>query len=220
MKKALILLMFCVAGFTFVACSSDDNNDFISTEDNLVLEGQWQLETMDFLSHEDVDWNTEEVEYSSANAFGYAPFMFTAGQISGLNFGHRDVVVDDEVLGSRFDYIMGGDFEAPQFDPNTNYWYWNYEDDNKSFMMQQVDGPLPPHDYTMNDIRDIKVSNDGEKIEFTANLASRRVGGERGDNVLTPVRFTITKGTPTKYVEVQIDGEDYKTPENPEESEA
>ncbi len=220
MKRINFIWGLCLSVLVmgFYACSSDDNNDFISTEDNLVLEGRWQLETMNFLNKADVEWDTQEVPYNGQNAFGYAPFMFATGEISGVSFGHQDVLdAEGEVLGSRFDYIMGGDFEAPQFDPNTSYWYWNYADDNKSFTMQQVEGPLPPHDYSLNDIRDLSVSNEGKTIEFTADLASRKVGADRGDNLETPVRFTLEKEQPSKFVEVQIEGETFVDPVNPGE---
>lgn len=203
----------------FISCSSSDNDDFISTEDQLVLDGQWQLETMDFQNAEDVAWK-DGVLFSGQTAFGYAPYMFAAGDISGFLFGRHEVTAkgdNDEVLGSRFDYVMGG-FTPPQFDENTNYWYWNYTKDGASFEIQQVEGPLPPHDYSLYDIRDIKISDEGKTIEFTADLTTRIVGADRGENRKTPVRFKITKGTPSKFVEVYIDGERYTIPNSSEES--
>lgn len=220
MKTLRKLLMgsasLLLAVVMFTACSSDDDNTQ-STEDELVLDGQWQLEKMDFLDADQIKWDTSEVPYNRAAAFGYAPYMFDAGEISGFLFGERDVNdKDGNHLGQRFDYIMGGDFEAPQFDPNTTYWYWNYTNDQKSFEMYQMEGPLPPHDYTLHNIRDIEVTEDGEKIVFTADLSSREIGGERGDNIETPVKFTITKGKPSKFVDLYIDGEPYEEPVNPE----
>src|SRR5699024_2137829 len=100
------------------------------------------------------------------------------------------------------------------YDQNEDYWYWNYTKDNTSFEVVQVQpegGPVSS-DFTLYNIRDISVSNEGNTIEFTADLSSRKVGGERGDYVKTPVRYTIHKGQPTKFVEVQIEGEKYTTP--------
>lgn len=217
MKKSSFFALLAMSVFVLfmVSCSSDDE-DPISTEEGLVLEGTWQLDRMDFLNKDDVKWNTEEIPFSRAAAFGYAPFMFDFGEISGFNFGHADVVVADEVVGSRFDYIMGGDFEAPEFNPNTQYWYWNYTNNRKSFEVVQLDGPLPPHDYTLYNVRKIDVSEDGRTITFEADLTSRKVGAERGDNLKTPVAFKINKGNPTKFVDVFIDGEPYVDPANPD----
>lgn len=212
MKKTNWALMLSMGLFLvlFAGCSSD-NDTPVGAEDQLALEGVWQLETMNFLNKAQVEWDSE-VPFTPLNWFGYAPEMFKSGKISGFIFAQNEVVIDEKVVGNRFDYIMNG-FEPPEFDANKTYWYWNYTHEQKSFEVQQLDGPMPPHDYTLYNIRAIEISNGGQHIVFKADLTSRKVGADRGDNLQTEVEFTITKGTPNKFVDVLIDGETYVSPE-------
>lgn len=210
MNKAKLFFMACLSLtlVLFTSCSSDDDND--SNQAGLHLEGEWQLLKMDFQG-EDAEWNPE-VEYTSSNAFGYAPYMFHFGGIKGLIFGSQEVMDTESgnSLGKRFDYVMG--LEVPQ-DPNEAYWYWNYKDDNESFEAIQRNPTWPPHDYSLTDVSDIQESQNGNKIVFTGHLKSRVPGGEMGDLVSVPVEFTIEKGEAVDPVEVFVNGEAFVEPE-------
>lgn len=191
----------------FVACSSDDDNN-VST-DGLNLEGEWQFKTMNFLD-ESVKWDPE-LDYTSANTFGYAPYMFDYAGATGMIFSSENVISDSgENLGKRFDYVLTGNFGQ---DPDEAYWYWNYTNDKQSFMMQQVNPSFPPHDYTISNISDVEVSQDGKRVDFKGYLKSRKVGGTMMEIEEVPVEFSLLKGAPDTAVEILIEGEPFVAPQ-------
>lgn len=204
--KNLSWLSLVLAAFLFISCSSDDDK---SVDENVLqLEGEWKFETMNFLDGS-VQWDPE-VEYTSANTFGYAPYMFEAANARGMIFGTDPVTSDAGNLGKRFDYILGADFGQ---DEDVAYWYWNYTDQGESFMMQQVNPSFPPHDYTINNISDFEMSQDGNRVDFKGTLKSRIVGGTMMEMEDTPVEFTLIRGTATTPVEILIEGEPFVAPE-------
>lgn len=202
--KKLSLLSLVLVAFLFVACSSDDDN---SSDDTLQLEGEWKFNTMNFLD-ESVQWDPE-LDYTSANTFGYAPYMFDYAGVKGFIYGTSVVESNSgESLGKRFDYILTGNFGQ---DPEEAYWYWDYTQDGHSFMMEQVNPSFPPHDYSIKNISDVEV--DGNQLTFKGYLKSRKVGGTMQEMENTPVEFSLTKGTATTPVEILIQGEPFDAPE-------
>ncbi|HLS31368.1 MAG TPA: hypothetical protein VK021_10965 [Flavobacteriaceae bacterium] len=198
--RNIFLVSFALIGFLFVSCSSDDDNTPV--EEGLHVEGVWKFTEMNFLD-EDVLWDPE-IEYISANTFGYAPYMFDYAEVKGFDFG--TVPVEDEegnVQGKRFDYILGGNFGQ---DPDEAYWYWNYTNGGEAFEAIQVNPSFPPHDYSLRNVSDVVVSNDGNRIDFKGELLSREVGGGMMDTELTPVEFTLVKGEIDEGVDIFIAG--------------
>lgn len=203
--KKLSLLSMVLLAFVFVACSSDDDNN--SSDDTLQLEGEWKFNTMNFLD-DSVQWDPE-LDYTSANTFGYAPYMFDYAGVKGFIYGTTPVESNaGENLGKRFDYILSGNFGQ---DPEEAYWYWNYTEDGQSFDMEQVNPSFPPHDYSIKNISDVSV--DGNQLTFKGYLKSRIVGGSMQEMELTPVEFSLTKGTASAPVEIMIQGEPFVAPE-------
>lgn len=199
--RNIFLIGFALVGFLFVSCSSDDDNTDPS-DDTLNVEGLWKFTEMNFLD-EDVLWDPE-LEYSSANTFGYAPYMFEFGEVKGFDFGTQNVEDEEgNVLGQRFDYILGGQFGQ---DPDEAYWYWNYINDKDGFEAIQVNPSFPPHNYSLKDVSDVVVSNDGERMDFKGYLYSRVVGGTMAEIELTPVEFTLVKGDIDEGVDVFVTG--------------
>lgn len=194
-----------LTGLLFVSCSSDDDDNSLS-DDVLNLEGEWKFTKMNFLD-ESVLWDNG-LEYTSANIFGYAPYMFEYAEVKGFNFG--TVKVQDNsgnVQGDRFDYVLGEDFGQ---DADEGYWYWNYLNDKESFEIIQVNPSFPPHNYSLKNVSDVELSNNGTRIDFKGYLYSREVGGTMMDIVQTPVEFTLTKGDIDEGVEVFITGIPYE----------
>jgi len=164
---------------------------------------------MDFLD-DSVEWDPE-IEYTSANTFGYAPYMFEYAGVKGFIFGTEAVEgLTGEIVGKRFDYVLTGEFGQ---DPDEAYWYWNYEEEGESFSMAQVNPSFPPHDYSINEITAVEISESGNKLEFKGTLKTREVGGSMSDMYQVPVAFSLTKGEPTENVEILIQGEPFTAPE-------
>src|SRR5699024_4771072 len=143
------------------------------SETELALEGQWQFEKLNFLNPEDIALPSAD----AAPALGYAPIMF--GGMQGFYFG------DDEVEGPMgegklFDYINEGDYNQ---DPESKYWFWNYTDDGKGFEIQQLNSSMPPYDFSIMEIEDIKLEEEGDKIVFKAKITTQEIGGGFTDKI-------------------------------------
>src|SRR5699024_3965692 len=206
-QKIFMISLILMGMLTVVSCSSDDDDNI--ADDGLNLEGNWQFDTMDFLD-DSVEWDPE-IEYTSANTFGYAPYMFEYAGVKGFIFGTEAVEgLTGEIVGKRFDYVLTGEFGQ---DPDEAYWYWNYEEEGESFSMAQVNPSFPPHDYSINEITEVEISESGNKLEFKGTLKTREVGGSMSDMYQVPVAFSLTKGEPTENVEILIQGEPFTAPE-------
>lgn len=165
-------------------CSKDEDvTPDPPAEEGLELEGDWTFEKLDFLD-ESVLWDPA-IDFSVDAAFGYAPYMFAGTQ--GFEFSSKKVA---DNRGYKFIIINDGD----RGDESKDYWYWNYTEDRQSFEIQQINPAMPPYNFSIMEISDIRESEDKNKIVFKASLNSRKVGGGFTDIEKVPVEITMTRG--------------------------
>lgn len=201
-SRSLIFLFSCLLLLT--SCSKDDDPVVPEppVEEGLELEGDWTFEKLDFLD-ESIVWDPA-IDFSVDAAFGYAPYMFAGTQ--GFEFGTKKVAGD---RGQKFIIINDGD----RGDESTDYWYWNYTEDKQSFEIGQINPAMPPYNFSIMDISDIRESENKDKIVFKAGLNSRKVGGGFTDIEKVPVEITMTRGLQAdSEVEMSVKGQPFEMP--------
>lgn len=189
-----------VAFLLFTGCSKD--NPETPDPNILKLEGQWKFEKLDF-QDESVKWDPE-TDFTTAASFGYAPLMFEGMQ--GFDFTTQKT---KDNAGNKFDFVSEGSYNQ---DPSKEYWYWNYTDNNKGFEIRQINPQSPPFNFSVMNITNIRISNNGQSLVFKASLNSRKPGGAMTDIIQVPVEITLSKGTPTTEVKMFIKGADFEMP--------
>lgn len=203
-KTILGIAGMALAFLILAGCSKkDDNKPEEPEETKLQIEGEWNLESIDFLSTS-IAWD-EEVPFAPQNTIGYAPFMLS--QVHGYNF--RTDKTHNEELGLKLDVVQGF---YTDYDDSQDLWYWNYIDDGESVEMVQVNLEFPPYDFGIHNISKIE-ETEKDKIELTAEVQSRKVGGTMMESDLVPVRITLVKETPVPGVDMFLNGEPFELPQ-------
>ncbi len=190
----LLTLLMTVTLLTLFGCKKD-TNVIPSEDDTLKIEGEWQIQKINFLDDE-AKWD-ESLAFTSANYFGYAPAMF--GGMMGFDFTTRK---ESSGKGQVFEFVSDAAFG----DGSTVYWYWNYIDEGKGFEIVQINKALPPYDFSVMNIKNVKLSEDKQELTFNAELNSRRSGKPITDKVIFPVEFTLHRGTLSNLPDIYIQG--------------
>lgn len=202
-------LVAMLAFITMPSCKKDKVEPGVPPEETvakLELDGRWKIETVNFLD-EAVKWK-EEVKFTSESGLGWAPGMYA--KVMGINF--QITAVNNEggtKLGNKFSYIVGEELPLKETD---TYWYWNYKDEQKNFEMKQINTTVLPYDFSILDITDLKIENNGDKVVFKANVNSRKPGEAITDNIKTPVEITLTRGVPSATANIRLKGQIFVMP--------
>lgn len=201
----LRLLAITLALFSLVACKKDKTAD----SNTLKLDGHWNLKQINFLNEDDVQWN-EAIGYygtdslmnrdSILNRRGYAPFIYS--RMSGYEFYQNPVETGKRVIVKQW---------FSNFDETVDYWYWNHLDGGQDFEIIQF-GNVPFYDFSVYSATNIKISDNGNTLEFDA-IVKTRIGGPQGDDVDTPVEMIWKREIIDNDVELLLLGEPFKFPE-------
>lgn len=198
--KILILLSLFVFGFT--ACSSDDDNPVPPATSH--MDGTWTLEKVDFKG-DAINWDSD-IPFNAQYRFGFAPFMFK--DVRGFRFGSNKL---SNQMGNRFDFVYEVDHGE---NPAEEFWYWNFTTAEKvDFEIQQVNPSFPPHNFTVDNITNIRSHDNNTVLIFDAELFSRVPGGPITQTIKVPVEMTIIKAYPTKDPDLYHNGVPYNFPD-------
>lgn len=210
MRKINFALLFSVLSLgLFVMATGCKKKPDPQPTTTLALEGEWQLESINFTDASLVTWDPA-IDFTTANRFGFAPYMWSYIGMKGFSFEEKKVKDD---LGSRFVFLYDGNNGE---DMSLDYWYWNYLNDKKGFEIEQINPQFPPFNYSIMDISEIKQENDGNRLTFKANMYSRKVGEAMKDIIKVPVEIKIMKAAATAFVNVLIEGESFVAPDEPQ----
>ncbi|MCO6495383.1 MAG: hypothetical protein J5I91_06865 [Bacteroidetes bacterium] len=194
MSKSKFILLFIAFGM--LALSSCKKEDPKQDNDSLLkIEGTWQLAMMDFLDDR-ANWD-KTVEFSFGNYFGFAPAMFA--DMQGFDFA---TTKSSGGQGNIFNYINEGEYNQGK----ETFWYWNYTNNKKAFEIIQINKEMPPYDFTIKNISDIEILDNGNKITFMTKVSSRLSGQPMTTTVQLPVKITLIKANPTQNVEIYVQG--------------
>ncbi|MCO5248892.1 MAG: hypothetical protein M9887_08095 [Chitinophagales bacterium] len=199
-NKFLKMMILGALIVSTVSCKKDKNENPIDPPpltNELQLEGKWVFESLEFLNTSEVSWK-EGLEVNTENTFGYAPVMFS--DMMGFDFQTKAI---ESGKGNKFNFINDGDRNQ---DETKEYWYWNYLNEKQSFEIGQINSQLPPYDFGIHNIKNIVLNNDGNTIDFDAELTSRVVGGKLTETIETPVHIVIKRGESNNKVNVTIGG--------------
>ncbi|HTO37620.1 MAG TPA: hypothetical protein VL021_04290 [Brumimicrobium sp.] len=194
-KYNLFIVLAISLVVALVGCKKDEVEP--KGENALKMEGQWQLKSVNFLSDE-LDWD-EEVPYTFGNYFKYAPAMYE--DLKGFDF--RKTKTDGNE-GYSLQYINEGNYNADTDAPSR--WYWNYLNEKTGFEMLQINEAMPPYNFSIMDITDIKVSNKGNTITFKAKAYTRLSGAPASEVIVVSAEYKMERGTAVDNTEVYING--------------
>lgn len=203
MKKLKItfLGLMIISLLSAVSCSrSTDQPE--PPEAGLSLEGSWKLTKIDFKG-DGVNWNPA-VPYNGGTSFGYAPFMLK--DMQGYKFGNKKITGD---LGFRFDFLYNVNHGE---NPADETWYWNYLDGGKSFEIMQINPSFPPYNFSITGVKNLKITENGNKIVAEAVVNSRVPGQPITSAIKVPIEFTMERGTPNQDVALYQNGSPYTFP--------
>lgn len=192
--KKVNFLMILMAVIMLAAMSACKKDSVIDT--SLKVEGQWQIDSINFLS-DSAQWD-RTVEFTEGNYFGYAPAMF--GGMQGFDFITTTTSGGE---GKKFNFIEDGSGHLTE---GVTYWYWNLIEGGKGLEIEQINKSLPPFDFSIMNITNIVQSADGKKLTFRAEVNSRLSGKSLAKMVIIPVEFTLTKATPSTFPTILING--------------
>ncbi|MCO5267281.1 MAG: hypothetical protein M9897_00095 [Brumimicrobium sp.] len=201
MKQYIYLFILLFIASSFVGCKKDTAKP--KEDGTLKIHGTWKIESMNFLDNV-IIWN-DNVEYNVANYFGYAPAMFE--QMWGMEF-RKEKIASGE--GYKLIYFNEGEYNQ---NSEIDRWYWNFKEDKQSFEMQQINLSMPPYNFTMRNIHNLKVSDDNKKIVYKAVVDTRRSGKPSTDIVDVEVEVTLIKGTPNRGANILLFGQPYSAGE-------
>lgn len=187
-----LLLLFLAAAIT-LSCKEKEEPE---PDNKLSIEGEWNLEEINFLSDE-LNWNAN-VPFNSGTSVKYGPYMYT--EVMGYNFSTIEV---DQ--GFRADVIQSFYPAGEQV-----LWYWNYTNEQESFVLTQSNLQFPPYDFGIKDIKNLVVS--GNQISFEAQIASRLSGGGFNDVEYYDAELKLVKGEATTGTRVSIQGKSFMIP--------
>lgn len=190
MKKILFGLL--AISLVLASCKKDEIK---KQEEGLKLEGEWQLESVNFLT-ENANWDTG-VEYNVPNYFGHAPSMYSL--VLGFDFLTQKVAGN---LGNKL--IIYNDGQEHEQDTSSDTWYWNYKNDKKGFEMIQINSDMPPYNFSILNIKDVKEKEDGKRITFKAELTSRIPGKSMTNTQLLSAEFNMKKGKAKDNAKITI----------------
>lgn len=192
-----ILLLFLAATITF-SCKNNGEEPEPEPEPKLKIEGEWNLESINFLDG-DLKWNPN-VPFNPGTSVKYGPYMYS--EVKGYNFSTTKA--DN---GFRADVIQSFYQAGDQV-----LWYWNYTDEQESFVLTQMNLQFPPYDFGIKEVKEVKI--DGDKITFGAKIASRLSGGGLNDVEYYDAELSLKKGEASTGTIVKIQGELYVLPAN------
>lgn len=194
MKKINLFFVLVIA-VALVSCKKDEVEP--KQENVLKVEGQWKLKKVNFISDK-LDWD-EDVPYTFGNYFKYAPAMYE--DLKGFDF--RKIKTDGN-KGYSLQYINEGNYNVDPAAPTR--WYWNYLNDKTGFEMLQINEAMPPYNFSIMDITEIKVSNEGNTITFKAKAYTRLSGGSASEVIIVPAEYKMERGTAVDNTKVYING--------------
>lgn len=198
MKKFNFLtLLAALAIFALVGCKKDNPEP----EDSLNVEGLWKVDKVNFLD-DNAKWD-DNVEYTPGSSFGFAPHIYK--DMRAFNFKSTDFPGQNAKV---FEFIS----DVNSGEEGVNYWYWKFTEDKKSFEIIQTNKDMPPYDFSLANVRDVVMSEDGNKMTFKADINSRVPGKPLTNVVKAAAELTLTKGAPTKNADVYIKGEKFVLP--------
>ncbi len=197
---SLVITVLCT--LLFMGCGVTDKGDD-NPELELKIEGKWKMEKVNFTDASLVEWDVY-TDYTAGNYFAYAPAMY----LDMIGFDFQDKALSDN-SANKFVFIEVGSHE----DVDSNeFWYWNYTEDGKSFEIGQINPQFPPYNFSLTEVNSVVLSDDGNKLEFSAKVNSRVSGGSIRDIVSVPVEFTMTRNTPGDIPEVYFENELFVKP--------
>ncbi len=206
-KQILLITTAFLALFVVQSCTKDDYPGPEEPVQTLELEGRWTITSVNFLNNA-ANWK-ENVPFTSESGLGWAPNMFA--KTMGINFQTTTVNNDSGTkLGSKFSFIVGEDLPLSE---NDTYWYWNYADEQLSFEMKQLITASLPYDFTLHDIREVTIENEGDKVVFKADVNSRKPGEDVAEIIQVPVEVTIVRGVPSVESVILSMGHPFVMPE-------
>lgn len=197
MRAKILILSLLTLTVAFTACKKDEVEP--KDENNLKIEGNWQIESMNFLD-DIVLWN-DDIEFNVQNYMGWSPAMFQ--KMWGMDF---QTTKTEDKEGYRLVYKEDwGYFNNPEKD----YWYWNHKDDGNSFEVQQINTQMPPIDFSIKQVKNIEILNDGKEIRFGATVKSRISGESLAEATSVNIEMILKKKTPSYEPEILFKGEPF-----------